>query len=91
MHEEGMPSLPVNQSGLDRGIRIAIAVALFSVGLSGLFAEPLGGALRIASLLPFALGALGWCPVYEALGFSTAEKAIRRGGATRRTSLAARS
>ncbi len=75
MHDEGMPSLPVNQSGLDRGIRFAMAIVLFTIGISGLVAEPLGGALRIASVVPFALGALGWCPLYEALGFSTARKA----------------
>ncbi len=74
MHDEGMPSLPVNQSGVDRGIRFAMAIVLFAIGMSGLVGEPLGGVLRIASVVPFALGALGWCPIYEALGFSTARK-----------------
>ena len=91
MHEEGMPSLPVNQSIADRGIRLALASALFTIGVSGLVAEPLAGGLRIASLIPFVLGALGWCPVYEALGFSRARKAGRPGTRGSETALAGRS
>jgi hypothetical protein len=73
MHDETMPRLPENQSNLDRVVRIGLALVLFALGVSGLFAETEGAFLRIAALVPLATGGLGWCPLYEALGISTRE------------------
>jgi hypothetical protein len=71
MEEHGGLVVPQNQAWWDRAIRIGLGFVLFGLGLSGVFAEPVGGLLRVASLLPFALGGFGWCPIYQALGFST--------------------
>ena len=74
MHDDAMPQLPQNQARWDRQLRIAIAVVLFALGLSGLFGETLSAGLRIAALVPLATAALGWCPIYDALGRSTRAK-----------------
>jgi hypothetical protein len=79
MHDDWMPVLPMNQSRLDRVIRIAVGLILFALGVSGLFAESLAIGLRVASLVPLATGSLGWCPVYDALGISTRSETVSRG------------
>jgi hypothetical protein len=75
MHDETMPRLPLNQARWDRQLRFALAIGLFALGLSGLFGETLSATLRIAALVPFATAVLGWCPAYDALGFSTRKEA----------------
>jgi hypothetical protein len=71
MHDETLPRLPRNQARWERQLRIAAGIALFAFGLSGFFPETLGAAVRIVALVPLATGAFGWCPIYDALGFST--------------------
>jgi hypothetical protein len=65
MHDDWMPVLPMNQARWDRALRIVLGVALFALGLSGLFAESIAVGLRIAAIIPLATGGLGWCPIYD--------------------------
>jgi hypothetical protein len=71
MHDETMPHLSMNQATWDRVLRIGLALTMFVVGMSGLVTEDVGVFLRVASLVPFAIGAMGVCPVYALFGFST--------------------
>lgn len=71
MSDERAPELLQNEGGWDRAVRVAIGVALLGLGISGLVAAPYDGWLRVASIFPFATALLGWCPLYQALKFST--------------------
>lgn len=56
----------VNEGGLDRGIRIALGLALISSALIGP-KTPWGW----LGLIPLATGAVGWCGLYTLLGIRT--------------------
>jgi hypothetical protein len=71
MHDDGMPKLPENQARWDRALRIGFALLLFGIGITGAFAEPVAGWLRVGAFVPFITGSLGWCPLYQAFGIRT--------------------
>ena len=57
-----------NVGGVDRGVRIAVGLALLSLALL------LEGDARwwgLVGLLPLATGAIGWCPAYLPFGIRT--------------------
>lgn len=56
----------MNLGTLDRGIRIALGIALISIATSGPRA-----AWGYAGFLPLVTGAIGWCPSYAIFRFST--------------------
>ena len=55
-----------NVGGIDRILRIVIGVALIGLTLTGTI-----GIWGWLGVVPLATGALGWCPPYAMLGFST--------------------
>ncbi len=55
-----------NVGGFDRVLRIVVGLALIGLTLSGVI-----GAWGWIGLVPLATGALGTCPLYSVLGFST--------------------
>lgn len=55
-----------NVGGLDRGARIVGGIALIALTLAGTI-----GPWGWIGLVPLATGALGSCPIYTILGFST--------------------
>ena len=63
--------LQVNESPIDRLVRIVVGVALFAAAAAGIVGAPvlylawLGGAIMIAT------GVVGFCPLYAILRFST--------------------
>lgn len=61
--------MPQNEGSIDRALRVAMGLA----GLSVVFVGPqtLWG---LVGLIPLATGLLGSCPIYTALGLSTAAK-----------------
>jgi hypothetical protein len=71
MHDETMPHLTMNQATWDRALRISLGLAMFALGISGLVSDDVGGFLRVASLVPIAIGAMGVCPLYALFGFRT--------------------
>jgi hypothetical protein len=58
--------LPRNESSLDRGIRVAVGLALLSLTVLG--PHTLWGLL---GLVPLVTGAVGSCPLYALFGVST--------------------
>ena len=58
--------LPHNQSTLERVVRIVLGLALLSL----VFVGPQSW-FGLIGLIPVVTGAVGSCPIYTALGFST--------------------
>jgi hypothetical protein len=55
-----------NVGGIDRVLRVLVGVALIALTLMGTI-----GAWGWIGLVPIATAALGLCPLYSVLGFST--------------------
>jgi hypothetical protein len=55
-----------NVGGIDRILRIVAGVVLLGLTISGTI-----GAWGWLGLVPLATGAIGWCPPYAMLGWST--------------------
>lgn len=55
-----------NVGGIDRILRIVLGLALIALTLTGAI-----GAWGWIGLVPLATAALGFCPLYTVLGFST--------------------
>jgi Inner membrane protein YgaP-like, transmembrane domain len=60
-----------NESGWDRGVRVAVGLALLVLGWSGEVSGWWGIGVKLFALFPLASGLLGWDPFYAMLGFST--------------------
>ncbi|WP_068635539.1 YgaP family membrane protein [Thauera butanivorans] len=54
-----------NVGGIDRILRIVAGIALIAWALMG------GPVWAWIGIVPLATGAMGWCPLYPLLGFST--------------------
>jgi hypothetical protein len=52
--------------GIDRVLRVLVGVVLVALAVTGTI-----GAWGWIGLVPLATAALGWCPLYAVLGFST--------------------
>jgi hypothetical protein len=61
-----------NVGSIDRIARIAIGIALAAVALSGAVAGPAVYVAWFVAGLMLVTGAVGFCPLYAALGVSTA-------------------
>ena len=55
-----------NVGGIDRMLRIVVGLALIGLTLTGQI-----GLWGWLGLVPLATGAIGWCPPYAMLGWST--------------------
>lgn len=55
-----------NEGTIDRALRIILGLVLLSLIFVG--PQSLWG---LVGLIPLATGLLGWCPLYQLLGFST--------------------
>lgn len=58
--------LPHNESNLDRGLRVALGVALLAMVFVG--PATLWG---LVGIVPLATGLIGSCPLYTLFGFSS--------------------
>jgi hypothetical protein len=58
--------LPANESALDRGIRVAVGIALLAL----VFVGP-KSLLGLVGIVPLATGLLGSCPLYTLFGISS--------------------
>lgn len=65
IYGEGVDMKP-NVGGIDRMVRIVLGVVLLGLAATGVV-----GWWGWLGLVPLATGALGWCPPYAMLGFST--------------------
>ncbi len=58
--------MKANVGGIDRVLRIVIGLALIALTLTGAI-----GAWGWIGLVPLATAAMGFCPLYTVLGFSS--------------------
>jgi len=58
--------MKANVGGIDRVLRIVIGLALIALTLTGTI-----GAWGWIGLVPLATAAMGFCPLYTVLGFSS--------------------
>jgi len=58
--------MTANLGGIDHVLRVLVGVVLVALAVTGTI-----GAWGWIGLVPLATAALGWCPLYAALGFST--------------------
>ncbi|MEY3295069.1 MAG: hypothetical protein RLZZ451_1117 [Pseudomonadota bacterium] len=58
--------MKANVGGIDRVLRIVLGLALIALTLSGTI-----GAWGWIGLVPLATAAMGFCPLYTVLGFSS--------------------
>ena len=65
--------LPMNEHPIDRGVRIVLGLGL--LGLLAVGPVPGWGLAGLIGLVPLLTGALGSCPLYTLIGFSTAPRA----------------
>lgn len=61
----------LNQSNLDRAVRIVLGLAMLIAGWTDLVTGVWGIALEVFGWVPLVTGLIGWCPVYALLGIST--------------------
>ncbi len=64
--------LPTNEHPVERGFRVVLGLGLLSLLAIG--PVPGWGLAGLIGLVPLATGALGSCPIYTMVGFSTAPK-----------------
>mgnify|MGYP001402876877 CR=1 FL=1 len=55
-----------NEGTLDRALRIIVGLALIALTVTGTI-----GLWGWIGVVPLVTGAIGWCPAYTLLGFST--------------------
>lgn len=65
----------VNESGLDRIIRIVLGLVLLYLGFSGLVGGGLGVLLIVLGFIPLLTGMVGWCPLYALLKIRSKQEA----------------
>jgi len=64
--------LPNNEHPVERGLRVVLGLGLLSLLAFG--PVPGWGLAGLIGIVPLATGMMGSCPIYTALGFSTAPK-----------------
>ena len=65
--------MPKNEHPIERGVRVVVGLGLLSLLAVG--PVPGWGLAGLIGLVPLATGLVGSCPVYTALGISTAPSA----------------
>lgn len=61
----------LNESGLDRIIRVILGVLLLVLGWGGFVTGGWGVFFKIIGFLPLLTGLVGFCPLYALLKFRT--------------------
>lgn len=60
-----------NLSNLDRAVRIVLGALMLAAGWSGAAQGIVKIGCEIFGWVPLVTGAIGWCPMYALLGWST--------------------
>ncbi len=63
--------MKLNESGLDRIIRVVLGVILLVLGWGGIVGGTWGLVFKILGFLPLLTGLVGFCPLYALLKFKT--------------------
>ncbi|MFN7035709.1 MAG: DUF2892 domain-containing protein [Bellilinea sp.] len=61
----------VNESTVDRIIRVVVGVLLLALGWGGVVTGTLGTVFKFLGFLPLLTGLIGWCPAYSLFKFRT--------------------
>jgi len=61
----------LNESGLDRVIRVVLGLALLALGWGGIVTGGLGVFFKIIGFVPLLTGLVGVCPAYMLFKFRT--------------------
>jgi len=61
----------MNESMLDRGIRVVIGLALLALGWGGIVTGTLGTIFKFLGFVPVLTGLIGFCPLYALFKFRT--------------------
>jgi Protein of unknown function (DUF2892) len=63
--------LTINESPLDRIIRIVVGLGLAGLAIAGVVAAPIAYAVWLVAAVLLATGIVGFCPLYALLHVST--------------------
>jgi hypothetical protein len=63
--------MKINESNVDRIIRVVLGVALLALGWTGAVTGTLGDIFKILGFVPLLTGLLGFCPIYAIFKFGT--------------------
>ncbi|MEW6503658.1 MAG: DUF2892 domain-containing protein [Chloroflexota bacterium] len=61
----------VNESTVDRIIRVVLGVLLLALGWGGVVTGTLGTIFKFLGFVPLLTGLIGWCPAYALFKFRT--------------------
>jgi Flp pilus assembly protein TadB len=70
--EKRAMKLQINESPIDRAIRIVLGIALVAVGVAGLVTAPILYVTWVVAAVALVTGIVGFCPLYAILRLSTA-------------------
>jgi len=63
--------MKMNQSKIDRIIRVILGIVLLALGWGGIVGGNWGLFLKIFGFIPLITGLVGWCPIYALFKFKT--------------------
>ncbi len=63
--------LKINESGIDRIIRVMIGLVLLVLGWGGFVTGTVGIIFKILGFIPLLTGLIGFCPLYWLFKFRT--------------------
>jgi len=66
--------MKVNESGLDRVLRVVVGIALILLYLLGVVGGTLGVVLIVVGAIALITGLVGFCPLYSLLKIQTSKK-----------------
>jgi uncharacterized membrane protein YuzA (DUF378 family) len=61
----------MNESNMDRVIRVVVGLALLALGWTGMVGGGLGLVFKILGFIPLLTGIVGFCPLYAIFKFKT--------------------
>ena len=70
--EKRVMKLQINESPIDRAIRIVLGIALVAVGVAGFVTAPVLYVTWVVAAVALVTGIVGFCPLYAILRLSTA-------------------
>lgn len=65
----------INESNLDRVIRVVLGALLLALGWGGLVSNVVGEIFKWLGFVPLLTGLIGWCPAYALLRIRTNKRA----------------
>lgn len=63
--------MAINESTIDRGIRIVVGLLLLVLGFGGYVTGTAGTVLKVLGFIPLLTGLIGFCPLYTLFKFKT--------------------